>query len=100
MTYSIVISPDAEDQLADLEAWWESNRPSAPKLSDELARVETILQENPRVAVVVSRRRGFDARRIRLGSSPYYLYFSIDEAKQEVLVLAVWSAMRRTGPDL
>ena len=100
MSYTFIITPNAEDQLAELDAWWEANRPGASKLTVELDNVERLIGENPRLPPVHRRRRDFEARRFRLGTSPYYLYYTIDDDKREVLVLAFWSAMRGVGPDL
>ncbi|MCP4448967.1 MAG: type II toxin-antitoxin system RelE/ParE family toxin [Myxococcales bacterium] len=100
MSYTLTITPDAEDQLTELAAWWEANRPAASKLTDELNKVGVLIGENPRLPPVHRRRRDFEARRVRLGASPYYLYYTIDEGEHEILVLAFWSAMRRVGPDL
>ena len=100
MSYTLIITPDAEEQLAELDAWWDANRPAASTLTDELDRVSILLGENPRLLKVHRRRPNFEARRIRLGNSPYYLYYSINDEQREVRVLAFWSGMRAEGPTL
>ena len=100
MSYGVSITPDAEGSLEELAVWCDRNRTSADPLSNELAKVELLLGENPGIGAVYKQQGSFTARRIRLGVSPYYLYYSVDMENQKVLILAAWSAMRGEGPPL
>jgi plasmid stabilization system protein ParE len=100
MSYKLVITAAAEGQLAELDVWWDENRRAAARLTDELDRVSTLVGDNPRLPPVCQRLRSIEVRRVRLGVSPYYLYYTVDDERSEIVVLAFWSAMRGHGPDL
>ena len=100
MSYELIITDVAEIHLAELEVWWDTNRRAAPRLTNELDKVAILLCDNPKLPPVHRRIRDLEVRRVRLGVSPYYVYYTVDEEEREVIVLAFWSAMRRRGPDL
>lgn len=74
MSYKLIVTPEAEEQLAELDAWWDSNRSAASSLADELDKAAMLISENPRLPKAHRRRRDFEARRVRLGTSPYYIH--------------------------
>lgn len=41
-----------------------------------------------------------DARRMLLVGSRYHVYYIVDDANEEVVVLAIWSAIRGRTPSL
>ena len=100
MTYAFRITPEAEEHLLGLEEWWGHHRKAAASLTDELGNVLGLLRESPRIGRLHKKRGAFEARRVRLGKTPYHLYYSIDDEVSEILVLAFWSGMRSEGPPL
>ncbi len=98
MSYEVSITPGAEESLEELLVWWGRNRTSANPLSNELANIELLLGENPGIGALYKQHGSFTARRIRLGVSPYYLYYSVEMENRKVLILAAWSAMQNEGP--
>jgi len=97
----IRILPEAERQAVELHHWWRKNRPAASvSIYDELQRIYARLIESPNFGMPYKRRGMSGVRRYRLKKTPYHVYYFIDEAVSEVVVMAVWSAMRRQGPPL
>ena len=39
-------------------------------------------------------------RRIAMNKTPYHVYYRVNEKLNEVVIMAVWSAMRKRGPPL
>ena len=99
MTVRIVTTPEAEDQVRIIDAWWRSERPAAPGLfEEELAAAFALLGSAP----LAGRRYGHpsisEVRRILLRSTRYHVYYRVRE--DDVIVLAVWNAVRGVGPEL
>jgi plasmid stabilization system protein ParE len=97
----IRLTPAAETSVARNSAWWRENRSSAPDLvEEEFAAACALLAEAPHSGRPVSRRRIPGLRRVLLPATRHHLYYVFDEAAGEVVVLALWSAIRRRGPRL
>jgi plasmid stabilization system protein ParE len=99
MTPRVTLSPRAKGEIEAIDRWWRANRPAAPRLfRQELAAALDL--------VVIARRSGHRywgspvprVRRVLLRSTRYHVYYVVRTA--EIEVLAVWSAVRGTGPDL
>jgi len=45
-------------------------------------------------------KRGQNIRRLHLPRVRYYVYYSVDAAKGEIVVLSLWHASRGTGPKI
>lgn len=99
MTVRIVVAPEAEQQVRTIEAWWRKERPAAPSLFvEELAAAFALLGEAPQAGRRYKHPTLSDVRRILLRSSRYHVYYRIHESN--VVVLAVWSGVRGSGPEL
>jgi plasmid stabilization system protein ParE len=97
----IRLTPDAARQVREVAAWWIKSRPSAPALfRKELAALLSLLRDAPDVGAPYPHRRLEGVRRSPLPRSRYLVYYVHDTSKGEVLVLAVWSAIRGKGPPL
>ena len=101
MSYRVSVTSKARQLIEDLDAWWAQNRPaSASKVNDEVGRALLRLGEMPATGGIYVRRDGDVIRRMRLGATPYFLYYLVDEAAGEVVVISAWSSERRSGPRL
>lgn len=48
MSYRVLLTPEAEEQLRQGDMWWQKNRPAAPDLlRDEFERMVELLREMP-----------------------------------------------------
>ena len=94
------VTPEAEAQIAEIDRWWRENRLAAPDLfMDELAVAFDLIARLPG-AGRRHRTAGVPGlRRLLLRATRYHVYYApVDE--RTLFVLAVWSAVRGSGPDL
>ena len=99
MSPTVVISPEAEAQIRAIDHWWRRNRGAAPDLFvQELAEALAALQAMPAVGRNAAHPEIQGLRRILLRAARYHVYYVA--AGEAVFVLAVWSAVKGTGPDL
>ena len=95
-----VIVPEAESQIREIDDWWRENRQASPGLfAQELGATIALIEAWP----LLGRRRRHAAipglRRVLLRATRYHLYYVPGE-KEQLFVLAVWSAVRGRGPRL
>ena len=101
MTLHVRILPEAEAQAEALAAWWRENRPAAPEIvKEELQRAVNVLAETPFVGSPYTRTPVPGVRRFPLRKTPYHVYYRVKENAGEVVIMSVWSAMRKRGPPL
>ena len=94
-------TPDAEAQIAQIGAWWRENRTKAPTLfKDELERVVAVIAEAPNTGAPYRRRGIPGLRRYRLHKTPYHVYYVPRVEEGDLVVVAVWSSMRKRGPPI
>jgi plasmid stabilization system protein ParE len=94
----VLISADAEQQLARIRSWWRENRGSAELLDRELDAAIEALRHAARAFPLYRTEGNEEVRRTVLPRSRYALYFSIQA--DAVLIVAVWHTARGTAPPL
>ena len=99
MSLQVIVSPEAETHIDEIDRWWRANRQAAPSLFvEELAEAFALL----RVAPGIGRRhphpeiRG--VRRVLLRATRHHVYYV--RTPHAVIVLAIWGAVKGSGPDL
>ncbi len=93
----VVVAEPAERQLRVIDDWWQRNRLAAPGLfGEEFASAVETLTTHPGVGAPVRRRRFKGLRRFLLRATRYHIYYVATD--RTVTVLAVWSAVRGSGP--
>lgn len=99
MTLPVVVAAEAERHASAIDRWWRTNRGAAPDLfRDELAAALELIGLAP-IAGRPYRSAGVPGvRRVLLRSTRCHVYYVVREA--DALVVAVWSSVRKTGPDL
>lgn len=97
MRRRVLLAPEARDQARAIDAWWRENRPSAPGLfGEELASAISLLSSAPEAGKPYS--RGMEGlRRLLLRSTRNHLYYRVKG--DDVLVVAIWSSVRGSGPE-
>jgi plasmid stabilization system protein ParE len=99
MTVGIVVTAEAESQVRSIDTSWQVERPAAPALfAEELAATFSLLSSAPLAGRHYRHSTVHDVRRVLLRSSRYHVYYRVQESA--VVILAVWSAVRGTGPQL
>ncbi|MCI0341405.1 MAG: type II toxin-antitoxin system RelE/ParE family toxin [Planctomycetales bacterium] len=101
MTVEVRLDPAAEAQADTVDLWWRANRRIAPDLfSEELARAMALLSQVPRAGRLYRRRGIPGLRRLLLPATRYHAYYVHRPEEGDVVLLAVWSAVRGQGPPL
>jgi plasmid stabilization system protein ParE len=96
---SIIIAPEAQDQIEAVDAWWATHRPAAPRLfREELATALENLRALPLMGRAVRHREVKGLRRVVLRACRYHAYYV--PLERAVFVLAVWSAVRGRRPSV
>lgn len=98
MTKPVFTTPQADLQILMLDAWWRANRDKAPNLfEEELAFAFEMIGSAPGVGKQYP-RPGAMVRRVLMRSTRNHVYYV--EQDDRVLVVAVWGAVKGSGPDL
>lgn len=101
MTVRLSIGDRAEVHVREIDRWWVANRPSAPNLfHDEFLASLGLLRSAPEIGQPQRHRRLHGLRRLSLPSTQYHVYYLHDPQDNDVLILAVWSALRGHRPPL
>jgi len=89
----------ATRDVEDVASWWETNRPDAVgAVTEDVRGAATRLAQDAAI-LPLFRRIGTDSiRRLHLPRTHRHVYFYIDG--DEVIVLAVWGAVRGILPRL
>lgn len=98
MNKPVFTTPQADIQILEIDAWWRANREKAPELfEEELALALRMLESAPGVG----KRYPYSSanvQRVLLRSTRNHVYY-VEEADR-VIVVAVWGAVKGSGPDL
>jgi len=99
MTFIVVTPPEVEEEIRAIDSWWRENRPASPDLfTEELASGFDLLRGAPGIGRRYRHPDVPNVRRLLLRSTRFHIYYTVrDDA---IFVLALWSALRGTGPDL
>ncbi len=101
MKAAVRTTAEADEQALAAENWWLSHRPAAPDLfTREFAGAFDRLRRLPNVGRLCRVRGVSGVRRLYLPATRYHVYYVHDVDAREVVVLAIWSAVRGKGPPL
>jgi plasmid stabilization system protein ParE len=96
----VKVDPRAAEEIRSITRWWRENRPANPELlKRELAEARALLSEKPDVGAHVRGARS-DVQRLLLLRTQYHIYYRVDRAAREVIIVAVWHTSRGSGPPL
>ena len=89
----------ADLQILELDLWWRANRDKAPNLfEEELAIAFETISKAPGVGKPYASPDVSGVRRILMRATRHHVYYVVQD--DQVLVLAVWGAVKKLGPDL
>jgi plasmid stabilization system protein ParE len=95
----VLVAPQAEAQIRAIDAWWRRHRKRSSDLfSRELGEALATLEVAPKAGRRYPHRTIKGLRRIPLRSTRHHVYYLA--GKDAVIVLAVWGAVKGSGPDL
>lgn len=92
------LSDEAKAQVRKRRAWWTKNRDMKGAFNEELRGALRQLQHGPKLAVH-GMREGLEVRRLNLSRIHCYIYYTIDEAKNLVLIVSLWGQEMARQPD-
>lgn len=99
MITSIVITPEAEEDIDRIDAWWSQHRAAAPNLFfEEIGEAFAQLALWPEMGRIYAGAGVVGVRRLLLRATKHHVYYSFDGVR--VTILTVWSAARGRGPVL
>jgi len=99
MKVRVRATSEAHSQALLAAVWWRANRPAARDLFiHELAGALDLLERAPNAGRRYPAGSIPGLRRLLLPSTRYHVYYVHDSEAGEVIVLAVWSAVRGRGP--
>jgi plasmid stabilization system protein ParE len=99
MTRTVRFTRDAEEQSRVVDEWWQANREKAPLLfAEELRCVCDLLAQSPGIGQSYPSRSLPGVRRAFLARTRFHVYYVV--RPEEIVVVAVWSALRGHGPPL
>src|SRR5690242_18169789 len=81
MSHQLVIEPEAEDEVDEVAAWYESEAGLGAKFVDAVERALSTIERNPYQYQIIYR----DARRVMLSPFPYGIIYRA--TNQVVIVL-------------
>ena len=94
-------TPSALAHVTKAARWWRSNREAAPDLFEkELQAASAFLSKTATIGAPYPHPRVPALRRLYLSRSRYHIYYVHDEQAGEVVILAVWNAVRGRKPPL
>jgi len=97
----VFTAPRALAQIIEADGWWRENRQAAPTLFEtEVASAYALLARVPEAGQRFTTRRRRGVRRLLLRRCKFHIYYVHLRHRNEVLVVAVWSAVRGQGPRL
>ncbi len=95
------VAPRADRQIRKEAEWWRTNRTKAPTaFAYELEAAFTLITGLPFAGEHLAHPRIPGLRRILLGESQHYLYYSVSPEEDAVEVLALWHTSRGKEPKL
>jgi len=97
--YRVEVLALAEKQISAIDIWWHENRPAAPLLfHEELASAMSLLAVMPGGGRDYASCPVPDVQRLLLRATRHHVYYRV--IQDNVQILAVWSALRGSGPRL
>lgn len=98
MTTRVVVTTEAAEQIRNIDGWWRRERPAAPCCSPKSSLAHSFIAGAPQAGRLYPHATVSEVRRILLRSSRFHVYYKIHE--DDVIILAVWSAVRGSGPEI
>jgi plasmid stabilization system protein ParE len=91
----------ARARIREQDAWWREHRSDASELfKQELATAFARILRAPKVRKQYGQIEGEPVWRILMPKTEQHVYYTVDDAADEVVIETVWSARRGRGPRL
>lgn len=98
MTKPVRTTPQADVHILEIDAWWRQNRDKAPALFEqELALAFRTIAASPTAGKIYPHPDAV-VRRVIMRATRHHVYYV--ERDDHILVVAVWGAVKGSGPDI
>lgn len=95
------ISGRARARIRRQDDWWRAHRGDAPELfKQELATAFARILRAPKGRQQYGEIEGEPVRRLLMPKTEQHVYYTVDDAADEVMIETVWGARRGRGPKL
>ena len=99
MRRRVVVAEPAQRHIREVDRWWRKNRLAAPDLfAQELGAAFETISTHPGAGRRYAHPVQHGVRRTLLRACRYHVYYVATD--DEIVVLAVWNAVRGSGPPL
>ncbi|MBI2214269.1 MAG: type II toxin-antitoxin system RelE/ParE family toxin [Acidobacteria bacterium] len=101
MTHAFKVSRRAAGHIRSASNWWRANRPKNPEaFSTDLEAAFQLIEALPSAGEPVLHPTIPGLRRVLLGTTQHFLYYTSSPETRTVEVLALWHTSRGQGPRL
>jgi len=95
------VSGRAKARIRRQDEWWRSHRLDAPDLfKEELAITFSRVARHTKVRRPHAQIEGESVWRVFMPRTEQHIYYTVDEAADEIVIETVWGARRGRGPKL
>ena len=99
MTYDVKVSRRAGGHIRSASKWWRENRPKNPNaLEADLEAAFRLVEILPSAGEPVSHPKIPGLRRVLLGTTQHFLYYTSSTEERVVEVPALWHTSRGLDP--
>ena len=101
MRAAVTVLPEALAQLGDADDWWREHRLDAPDLLlEEWTQAMRLLEEQPIIGHAAALPHHLRLRILLMPQTLKHVWYETSADEREVLVLALWGAVRGEAPLL
>jgi hypothetical protein len=95
----VVLTEEAEQDLAEVDAWWREHRRDAPnKFAEEFISTRHEIARKPLITKVYGIRQGMVIRRWLMNETVKHVYFAVEN--DVAYILRIWDPRRGVGPKV
>ena len=97
----IRVSARAKQKIRAEDEWWRAERRDAPELfKQELAAAFDRILVAPKSRKQHGQIAGESVWRVLMVRTEQHVYYTVDDAADEIIIETVWGARRKRGPKL
>jgi hypothetical protein len=98
---SVRVSGRAKARIRHQDEWWRSHRLDAPNLfKEELPITFSRIARHTKVRRPHAQIEGEPVWRVFMPRTEQHVYYTVNEAADEIVIETVWGARRKRGPKL
>ena len=96
---NVRFTPEAEEHVDAIDAWWRANRRDARDLfARELAAAKAIIAAGPKVGKVYMFLDDEAMRKLYMKKTRHHVYYTYNQDDAEIVIHSVWGTPKQRGP--